>query len=140
MTPALNERGDWDPPEQVREWYRHVSSGNHGWKVYRSHKPHIKLDNKLLDNCQLYREQDWIADTEHRPLTKFAIAKVAFESDKALCIALGLVDKSKREWINLRDETRQAWIEKGPRGTTPEDKRRQGLFQAVMKELGPLAL
>lgn len=140
MTPSLSARGYWDPPAQAREWYRHVKEGKHGWKVYRDHRPHIKLDNKQLDVCIIYREQDWIADTEHRPLTKFAIAKVAFEADKALCIAMGLVDKSKREWLNLRDENRQAWIEKGPRGSTPEDRTRQSLFQAVMKELEPLAL
>lgn len=136
----MNERGDWDPPAQAREWYRHAKEGSNGWKVYRGGRPHIKLDNARADNCLFYREQDWIADTEHRPLTKWAIAKVAFEADKALCIALGLVDKSKREWRNLRDETRQAWMDQGPRGTTPEDKVRKQFFDDVMKSLGPLAL
>lgn len=140
MIPVLNEQGDWDPPAQVREHYRHVKTGEHGWKVYRDHRPHIKLDNASMDNCLFYREQDWIADTEHRPLTKFAIAKVTFEADKALCLALGLVDKSKREWLNLRDESRQNWIEHGPRGSTPEDKVRHKFWRAVMKELGPLAI
>lgn len=140
MTPALNELGDWDPPAQAREWYRHVKEGNHGWKVYRAHRPHIKLDNPRMDQCLLYREQDWIANTEHRPLTLWAISKVAFEADKALCIALGLVDKSKREWLSLSDSKRQQWMEHGPRGTTPEDKVRQKFYRALMKDLGPLAI
>lgn len=137
MTPTAL---DYDPPAQAREWFRHVQDGQLGWKVIRAGKTMIKLDRVAQPIEMNYRETDWIAETEHRPLTRWQIAKVAFEADKALCIALGDVAGSKRQWLDLRDEARQRWIEKGPVGSTPEARVRQGLFASVMLELAPLAL
>lgn len=131
---------DYDPPKQAREWVRHVQDGQLGWKVVRQGKTMIKLDRGAQAVEMNYRETDWIEELEHRPLNKWQIAKVAFEADKALCIALGDIAGSKREWINLRDESRQRWIDRGPSGSTPEHEVRRGLFKAVMAQLAPLAL
>lgn len=131
---------DYDPPAQAREWYRHVQDGQLGWKVVRGGKTYIKLDRVAQPIELHYREADWIEENEHRPLNKWQIAKVAFEADRALCVALGEVATSKREWIDLREESRQVWMANGPAGSSPEARIRQGLFRKVMDELAPLAI
>lgn len=137
---AATKPGSWDPPAQAREWFTHSKEGHRGWKVLRGGRPHIKMDNPAFDHVIVFREQDWRPETDHRPLTRWAIAKVSFEADKALCVALGLIALSKREWIDQREEARQAWIDGGPTGTRPEDKIRRGLWARVMAELEPLAV
>lgn len=139
MTSAAKAPGDWDPPAQAREWVTHTKEGSRGWKVKRGGRDYVKLDNPAFDHVIVYRESEWRPEHDHRPLTRWAIAKVAFEADKALCVALGQIALSKREWIDLKEEARLAWMQDGPTGSRPEDKIRRGLWARVMAELEPLA-
>jgi hypothetical protein len=131
---------DYDPPAQSREWFRHARDGQLGWKVRRDGRDCIKLDRVAQEIIQPFRDGDWIAEVEHRPLNKWQIFKVAFEADKELCRVLGLIHESKREWLNLRDEERQDWMDWGPEGKRPEDAIRNRFWKAIIKQLAPLAV
>lgn len=129
-----------DPPAQMREWYRSATSGQRGWKVLRGKNVYIKIDRPEQDIEQLWREGDWIAEKERRPLTKWQIAKVSFEADRELCRVLGLVAASKREWHSLKEEIRQDWMREGPAGSTAEATMRQALYDTIMDHLEPYCL
>lgn len=129
-----------DPPAQMRQWYRSATTGQLGWKVTRGKNLYIKLDRPGQDIEQLWREGDWIAEKERRPLTKWQIAKVAFEADRELCRVLGLVAASKREWHSMKEELRQDWMRQGPPGTKAEAVMRQALYDTIMDHLEPHCL
>jgi hypothetical protein len=59
---------------------------------------------------------NWTPEVVRRELSKFAIARVAFEADKALCKELGLHGVARRIWDKLTDAQRQAFVKDGPVG------------------------
>lgn len=126
---------NWDPPDHERTYYRHTMTGDLGWLVRRDGKDYIKYDRPSHIMERPFRDQDWIAEREHRPLTRLQLAQVAFEADKRLCFFLGLHDQSRREWLSLKDEQRIAWSSAGP----PNKGGRQELYQAVMAALARYA-
>lgn len=129
------DRAYYEPPDKDRIYYRNVTSGQLGWFVRRDGKDRIRFDRPDQEITVPFTKAQWVAEQEHRPLTKAQITQVAFEADKMLCRILGLHDKADKEWLNLKDETRIAWMETGP--TRPVE--RSHLYRAIMKELIPLA-
>jgi hypothetical protein len=51
---------------------------------------------------------------------------VQFEADKKLCWALGLADLSKREWADMTEKQRLAWLRTGPQAPS-----RAGLYKSI---------
>ena len=127
--PGPEERGlNWEPKEEDRSWYSHSISGNRGYLCKRAGREMIRLD-RPNDPHQImpYDPGTWIVDRERRPLTSMASTQIAFAADRMLCRALGMHDKAKKEWMDLREQTRIAWMEQGPQD--PEIRRQ--LYLAI---------
>lgn len=125
-------KGDhWDPADHERTFYRHATTGDLGWMVRREGRDCIRLDRPAQEISRPYRESEWIAEREHRPLTKLQLVQIAFEADKRLCFFLGKHDLARREWLSMKDEQRIAWADKGP----PAGGGRPELFAAILKVL-----
>lgn len=137
---------DVDPRPEDRIWYRHCKDGQRGYLVTRGGHKHIKLDRPAQHDAfseivQPFFEGQWIPERENRPLTRMAIAKVAFVADRQLCAALGLHQKARREWETQPEEIRIGWMG-GHANPPPElrkDKERLGLYTLIMKNLERLA-
>lgn len=114
--------------DEDRQYYRHVQEGQRGYLVERDGKKYIRLDrpNEVME--RIFREHEWQLDREARPLNQHQVGRVAFEADKAACIALGEHDDSRREWASLTESKRLAWMASGP----PPGPRKE-LFDAIMR-------
>lgn len=121
----------WDPADHEKIYYRHTTTGDLGWLVRREGRDCIRFDRPSHEMVRVFKEDEWIAEREHRPLTKYQLTQIAFEADKKLCFFLGLHSEARRDWLSLRDEDRIRWAEKGP---PPRGGRRE-LWQAVMASL-----
>lgn len=133
LTEVLGLPSEWDPAESERIWYRDIQKGDLGYLVRRNGKTMVRLDRPMEDLVRPFRKNVWQADKEHRPITRHQVAKVAFEADKALCKVLGLHDKARREWQDLPEDMRIAWVEKGP-----EDRlERTRVYRGMMAALSP---
>ena len=121
----------WDPPERERTWYRARDSGQLGWLVIRDGKSRIRLDRFHEEIIRNFDENEWIAEIEHRPITRIQVSQLAYEADVKLCMMLG--DYSKRSaWQNLHEDVRIRWVEKGP---PAKPAVRQDLFRGIMGAL-----
>ena len=121
---------DWDPQENERFWLTHMRTGDQGWLVRRDGTLHVKL-NRPDDTALRYRQGEWVADRARRPFTRQQIVKSAFEFDRELCMMLGERQLASRNWAQLTDKQRQAWMVKGP--TRP--KLRARMFKLITEEL-----
>lgn len=128
------ERGDWDPEEGEREYYRQTTTGDRGWRVQRGGKDMIRLDRGAKETCLPLRQGQWEREAEHRPLSRDAAAQIAFEADKRLCFALGLIGLARLEWHGLTQQHKRAWMLEGP--STP--RVRHELYRAIFDVLDPL--
>ncbi len=82
-----------------------------------------------------YNRHHWVADQEERPMSVAQITQVAFQADNALCKILGMHEQGRRGWVDLSDEQRIDWMEKGP----TNDPTRVAIYKAVMAVLRPMA-
>ena len=107
---------DYDPPKHERKYYRHGTTGDLGWLVLRDGKDWIRLDRGegADEHLRPFRRLDWIEEHEHREMSQAHIARVAFEADKALCMALGMHERGQLDWMKLSDEARIKWVDRGP--------------------------
>jgi hypothetical protein len=111
---------------------RNVHTGDRGYLVRVDGKERVRDENHARTFRDWpYKSGDWVEDNEARPLSRFAVAMVAFEADKALCKLSGDPGQSYREWPNLTPEQRIAWRDKGPSG----NPLRQKVFQAIKAAL-----
>jgi len=119
----------------MKQYYRHALTGDLGYLVSRDGRDFIRFDRPLDPTETLFRPERWLPEVEPRPLTTMQVAKIAFEADKYLCAALGMPEKSKAPWINLRDDERILWLHTGP--TEPV---RQQLYLAIASALQELTV
>jgi hypothetical protein len=141
--PAADEvekkpRLDTDPAPGARVYYRHTLTGDRGFHVMRGGKPHVRYDNPMMDRTVPFNPRDWQPETaaESQPLTIAALGRVAFEADRALCLALGLHRESRKEWLQMPESERVDFMMKGPASAHPD---RAKLFSLVMHGLAHLA-
>jgi hypothetical protein len=122
-----------------RVYYRHFRDGNRGYLVERDGQQCIKLDRPNEDIVRPFKDAEWLPERENRPCTKAQITKVAFEADKALCGALGMFVEAKREWLNMKEPKRIAWM--AGAASPPSELRglRKELYQRIMALLEPIA-
>lgn len=118
-----------------RVWYSHVKTGDLGWMVVQDGEKYIRLDRPNQEILKPFRPALWREERAYRPLTRHQLAVIAFEADKKLCLALGLQDKARKDWLNLTADERIAWMDHGP--TKPAE--RATLYKAIMDAVGPLA-
>lgn len=125
----------WDPNPLEREYFRHAQTGELGWVVGRDGKEMIRLDRGAHEELRVPNDRDWIAKEDVRPITKAELARIAFAADHQYCIAMGLRELARKDWLSLGDEDRRIWLERGPK--EPETRRR--LYLAITKVLEDIA-
>lgn len=111
------EPENWDPPTpRERQYVRHVETGELGYLVRRQGQQKVRLHNDGQEILRAWVPGNWTAEVVRRELSKFAVARVAFEADKALCKELGLHGVTRRVWDKLTEAQRLAFIKDGPTG------------------------
>lgn len=123
---------DWDPKPHERQWYRHSITGDRGFLVRKDGKDFIRSDNPGEVNDKIFRPSDWMADHQERPLTAFHVAQICFEADKKYRFYMGSPKAMKENWLDLSEEKRILWMQRGPLAT-----RRADLYRAIREALEP---
>lgn len=90
----------------------------------------FKLDRPGEEILRPYNENHFTDEAE-RKITRMARARVAYDADRALRMALGEPMLSCKEWIMCKDEERLAFRDKGP----PVGQRRD-LWTVIMDHFG----
>ena len=112
-------------PATQRLYYRHVREGHLGYLVQKDGRDYIQFDRVGEPVLRHFKHGDWIAEAEARPLSDVAVARIAYEADRAYCRALGM--PQVKEWLNLLDDERVAFLQNGPPGGV-----RQGLYLSIV--------
>lgn len=76
----------------------------------------VRLDRGAQEICVKYEpgRGDWQPVDGVRKLSRPQIVQVAFEADKALLRQLGDHAKARRDWRDLGEKQRIAWLNIGP--------------------------
>jgi hypothetical protein len=123
---------NFDPAPQEREWYRQVSSGELGWLVKRDGIEKIKMNRPDEDLVVPYRQGEWVPENEHRPMTIAQVAEICFVADRRL-VTFTVNPGLKKDWVDLTDEMKIQWMEKGPK----KEQKRVALYKAITEALRP---
>jgi hypothetical protein len=123
-----------DQVSEAKVFYRSSKDGELGWMVERDGRKLIQLNRPNEEVLRHYTEAEWIPEMEHRPLSKAALGRVCFESDQALCRALGIHEATQKTWLDLTDKQRIAWMTKGP----TRDAARSALWQGIQMLMEPM--
>ena len=127
----LGDGPDWEPEPHERQWFAHADSGDMGWLVRRDGKDFIRLDRGATDHLVEYRPARWVPKADHKRLTDYQMAEVAFEADRRFLRATGRIPEARLEWRDLRDEKRRDWMHRGPNEAGP----RKMLYDAIVSVL-----
>lgn len=103
--------------DHERKFVRHSTTGDLGEVVVRDGKDVVLRTVAGKELLVGYNPNDWYAEDNHHPMTKMQRAKIAFVADRELCRWLGLMRKARVDWIELTDEQKIEFCEKGPHGT-----------------------
>lgn len=131
------EPDDWDPKPFERQWFRNRDTGDLGFLCRRDGKDVIVYDRAHGTIGEMTRpiSTDWIPEPKKKLMSDAQVSKVAFEADRALCMALGLHEQAKKEWLNLHEKERIRWQKTGPSEPPP----RVELYQKIHEALGRYA-
>jgi hypothetical protein len=130
MLPGKEKPGNSDPLKDARVYYRHNQTGDRGFLVTREGREAIRRDRPAIDDYT-FELKDWNKEApETARYSDLQIAMVQFEADRKLCWAIGLADLSKREWVDMTEKQRLAWLKTGPASPT-----RAGLYKAIGEHL-----
>jgi hypothetical protein len=122
----IPEGNYYEPTKDARVYYRHNQTADRGYLVRREGKDAIRRDRPALDDYT-FKLDEWNKEApETAKYSALQIAMVQFEADRKLCWALGLADLSKREWVDMTEKQRLAWIKDGPKAAS-----RAGLYKAI---------
>lgn len=122
---------DYDPKPSQRKLVRDKQSGDLGYLVKRSGKLMVRLDRPAQEILRPYSEHGWQDEEQLLPLSQLAVARVAFEADRALCASLSMHEHAKKSWQRLTDSERHRWLDKGP--VAPLE--RSTLYRAITSAL-----
>lgn len=123
--------GYFEPLESKRSWYRHKQTSDRGYLVKREGRDAIRYDRPAVDQY-VHNMDEWEPLSESLPALGLAqVAQICFEADKKLCWALGHIDLSKREWLDLNERVRAKWISEGPVRSSPAYAERLKLYTAI---------
>lgn len=121
-----------------REYYRHVSSGELGYKIaedrIRFDRPESGDKERDKALAMKFKSQDWVPVEEHRPLAPAHLAEICFNADAALCFYLGLRENSSKQWVDLTADQKRKWMTDGP----TKNEWRERLWKATREALGGL--
>lgn len=133
MTTKTELPPDWDPLPEAREWYRHSTTGDRGYRVRREGKDAIRLDRPEQELIQPMH--GWIRDEYGTTFPAEQIARVAFAADRAVCGIVGEHSISRQLWQDLREQDRIKFIRNGP-GNGVHSVRKL-VFDAIIDALEP---
>lgn len=117
-------------PEDGKVWVRHRSTGDLGHIVEKGGRRYVRMDRSGM-NLREYRPLDWVVEEQRRPMTRYQLAAVSFEADRALCRSLGLRVGSGM-WESMSAETRMQWRDHGPGAASGTSNVRQTLWKSIM--------
>lgn len=117
--------------EPKRRWCRSHSDGQLGYVVEKEDSNGVvrqmfRLDRPQEELLRPYNENNF-TDEADRPITKMQRARIAYESDRALRMALGEAQLGIPEWVALKDEQRIKFRDNGPNGD-----QRAALYDVIM--------
>lgn len=118
---------NWDPKPTQREWYRHVMTGERGFRIVRNGMDRVQVARQGENLDRPLDPREWTRETEQRPYSVAQIAQVAHAADAILCRHIGLYETARKKWADLTDEQKQRWYEGGPR-----HPKRQKLYRSIM--------
>lgn len=121
-----------DVPPHKRIYYRNTQTGDRGYVIERGGKRIVKYDLPMMDRTEPLTSK-WQPDDEHRPLNRNQLAQIAYTADQKLCFFLGR--RQNKDWIDLRDAERIAFMNDGP----AEGGSRMRLFLGIMAAIEELA-
>ncbi len=90
----------------------------------------VRLDRGSVEMIVPFRGKDWVEDVQP-PLQPGQMARVLYEADRALRVALG--EYGVPEFVNLRDAEKIGWMGKDPPTGLSRDRSR--LYRAVRGSL-----
>lgn len=125
---------DFDPIPPDREWFRHETRGDRGYRVRRNGKDMIRLDRPMQELLEPLTGQ-WKRDEYGSLFLHEQISRVAFQADRGMCALVGLHPESRVTWQDLPDKQRTEFIRNGP----PEEAHpaRRVVYEAIFKALEP---
>ena len=134
LTP-LGDGRTWDPEPNERTYYRSQGSADRGWLVRRDGIDCIRLDRPMQDISRPYKAHEWLPEKEQHPLAPIAKAKIAFALDHELCQAIGLIKNSRKGWLDLTDDKKVEFMERGPAAGPDIRLKMYALVMEGLKEL-----
>lgn len=120
---------NWDPPAWHRVYLRHARTSDLGYLVRRAGKDVVRLDRVNQEILQDYDAQVWLAETDYRPISHVQVVQIAFVADQHLLRALGEHQKARKNWHEISEKQRKAWLEEGPK----DPPKRAELYKAIVE-------
>ena len=122
---------EWEPAPSERKYFRDATSGDLGYLIRAGGKDVIRLDRpfEVILHPMTGR---WVPEHSHAQFSKFQVAIIAYEADRALLQAMGKYQEAKKEYASMREKDRIDWMKFGPK----EDDLRKDLFCAIIEVLG----
>ncbi len=101
--------------------------------VTENGKRFIVRDTPSKPVKRLYKEREWVLESEHRPLLAQQTARIVFEAEKAFLQALGHQDAKRMDWAMMTNPQRAEYKQ-----STSEFAVVEGLLKKMRKHLAPL--
>lgn len=101
-----------DPTPDQRRYVRHALTGDRGYLVWRDGELKVRLDRP--QEVVLARTSEWHDDDDVSMFTLHQVARIAYAADRQLLTSLGQHKDARQEWLDMKEATRIAWVEKGP--------------------------
>ena len=119
---------------EERVYYRHATTGDRGYRVTVDGKDCIKYDRPFDPTVMRYSEAEWVLDKHPEPFSIGQVSQVVFETDRQLCLILGLYGEGRRSWQSMTEKERVKFILEGPK----EPPIRVDVYKALRKLFEPL--
>jgi hypothetical protein len=119
----------WDPEPWQRIYVRHGQTADLGYLVRRDGKDLVRLDRPNQEVLQEYDAHHWTTETAYRPVSHVQVVQVAFAADQVLLKALGQHAKARKNWHEISEKQRKAWLELGP----SDPPKRAQLYKAIVE-------
>lgn len=88
----------------------------------------VRIDRPNQELLTEYNEHDWFVEPDENPLTRFHVARIAYEADRLYAMALGDFRNGRKTWESLKDEERIKIRRDGP---DTKDNRRLALWKHI---------
>ena len=101
--------------------------------VTENGKKYIIRDTPANPVKRLYKEREWVLESEHRPLLAQQTTRIVFEAEKAFLQAMGHQKGNKMDWAMMTNLERAEYKQ-----STSEFAVVEGLLKKMRKHLAPL--